>query len=349
MTEVSRELQTALNAVQTAAWICRRIQAAISPDVLEKRDRSPVTVADYASQAVICRTLNTACPGIPIVAEEDAAELGQRENAPFLDRVCEELARVGIDGSREDICRWIDLGNGDPAGGRYWTLDPIDGTKGFLRGDQYAVSLALLEQGKIQLGVLACPNLAAGSQVRSASETPSGVLLLAERGQGAWWLPLKLDESAEVDLSEVEPRRAQVSQTDDPSAARLCESVEKAHSAHGKSAQVAQRLDITAEPVRIDSQAKYAAVALGAAELYLRLPMRSGYAEKIWDHAGGVLVVEEAGGRVTDMDGQPLDWTHGKRLQGNRGVVVSNSRLHDAVLTALRNVESNAAGMSRPE
>ena len=43
--------------------------------------------------------------------------------------------------------------------GRYWTLDPIDGTKGFLRGDQYAVALGLIDDGEVILGVLGCPNL----------------------------------------------------------------------------------------------------------------------------------------------------------------------------------------------
>jgi len=52
------------------------------------------------------------------------------------------------------VCEWIDRGGSDYAR-RFWTLDPIDGTKGFLRGDQYAVALALVVDGKVQVGVLA--------------------------------------------------------------------------------------------------------------------------------------------------------------------------------------------------
>ena len=88
--------------------------------------------------------------------------------------------------------------------------------------------------------------------------------------------------------------------------------------------------------VRLDSQAKYAVVARGEADVYLRLPTRADYREKIWDHAGGVLVVEEAGGQVTDIDGLPLDFTHGRELSANRGVVVTNGRLHDDVLRTIR-------------
>ena len=74
----------------------------------------------------------------------------------------------------------------------------------------------------------------------------------------------------------------------------------------------------------------------GEAEVYLRLPTRADYREKIWDHAAGVLVVEEAGGTVTDIAGRPLEFTHGRELTANRGVVVTNGRLHDRVLDAIR-------------
>ncbi|MFB6231728.1 MAG: inositol monophosphatase family protein, partial [Salinibacter sp.] len=93
---------------------------------------------------------------------------------------------------------------------------------------------------------------------------------------------------------------------------------------------------ITADSIRIDSQAKYAIVARGEAEIYLRLP-RPGtdYTERIWDHAAGSLVVQAAGGTVTDMHGEPLDFTHGHLLEENTGVVATNGPLHDEVIDAL--------------
>lgn len=323
------ELQIARDAVRAAATVCRNVQKSICEDVLRKEDRSPVTVADFASQALICRALAEAFPDVPIVAEEDAGALRRPENKPFLQRIGEELQAVGLSAVPEDICRWIDLGNGRTDGGRYWTLDPIDGTKGFLRGDQYAVSLALLEAGRIGLGVVACPNLPVG-RIGSDGDRPRGVLLSAARGAGTKQQPLDAD---------AQPAGVAVSETASAEAARFCESFESQHSAHGKSARVAARLNIAAEPLRIDSQAKYVAVARGEAEIYLRLPAKRGYVEKIWDHAGGALLVQEAGGRVTDMNGLPLDWTRGRELSANRGVVVTNGRLHEAVLSAIREEE----------
>ena len=116
---------------------------------------------------------------------------------------------------------------------------------------------------------------------------------------------------------------------------RFCESVETGHSDQGWSADIAGRLGITADPYRIDSQCKYAAVARGDATIYLRLPTRADYQEKIWDHAAGMFVVEQAGGRVTDIHGEPLDFSHGARLSANSGVVATNGRFHDDVIAAI--------------
>ena len=102
--------------------------------------------------------------------------------------------------------------------------------------------------------------------------------------------------------------------------------------------KLALKLGITEEPFRIDSQCKYAAVARGDATIYLRLPTIKGYQEKIWDHAAGVAVIEEAGGVVTDVYGKKLDFSKGRTLSENKGVIVSNGQFHDEVLVVVRDV-----------
>jgi 3'(2'), 5'-bisphosphate nucleotidase len=101
------------------------------------------------------------------------------------------------------------------------------------------------------------------------------------------------------------------------------------------SSRVAEALGIHRDPIRMDSQAKYAIVARGEAEIYMRLPAKYGYKEKIWDHAGGVLVVEEAGGLVSDVEGRPLEFNHGYELVNNRGIIAANRELHPKVIAAL--------------
>ncbi len=311
-------LETAVTAVADAARACRRIQADLGLDPLTKGDRSPVTVADFAAQAIVSMRLAAADGGIPLVGEEDAAALRTPEGAERRARVCAVVEGVtGVD-DPEVILAAIDRGvyPGGPTG-RHWTLDPIDGTKGFLRGDQYAVALALIEDGAVRLGVLGCPNLSHGGA--------KGSVFWAARGGGAFARALDGGEASPI----------AVTGGADPAEARFCESVEAAHSAHGWSARVAAALGVTRPPYRIDSQCKYAAVARGDAQIYLRLPTRKDYVEKIWDHAAGAIVVEEAGGRVTDISGRPLDFSRGRRLEDNRGIVATNGRLHDAVLAAI--------------
>jgi 3'(2'), 5'-bisphosphate nucleotidase len=317
-----RELESGLQAVRDAARICRSVQAGMAPDALAKKDKSPVTIADFGSQAVVCRVIGDAFPHDPIIAEEDSRELLNEQNAPFLHLIHDEICKQCIETSKEQVCRWIDRGGAEHYSQRFWTLDPIDGTKGFLRKEQYAISLALVIHGRIELGILGCPNL----PLDPLQSDEVGALFYAIRGHGAFVLPLDRDAS---------PQPIRVTSTVDPALARFCESVEAGHSAHDESAQIAARLGITAEGVRLDSQAKYAVVARGEADIYLRLPTKKDYVERIWDHAGGVLVVEEAGGKVTDVAGRPLEFTHGRGLERNRGVLVTNGHLHDQLLAAI--------------
>jgi len=74
--------------------------------------------------------------------------------------------------------------------------------------------------------------------------------------------------------------------------------------------------------------------------LRLLSPAQPNYREKIWDQAAGALVVTEAGGLVTDLDGKPLDFTAGRNLVNNRGVLASNRLLHPAALQALREIKA---------
>jgi 3'(2'), 5'-bisphosphate nucleotidase len=100
-------------------------------------------------------------------------------------------------------------------------------------------------------------------------------------------------------------------------------------------------LGTKAADARMDSQVKYLALAAAEGDLHVRLPRRTGRRENTWDHAAGVLLVEEAGGRTSDLAGQPLDFGAGRQLVGNLGIVASNSRLHAAALAALRRVAPN--------
>ena len=240
----------------------------------------------------------------------------------------------------EQVCRWIDHGGGSQYSERFWTLDPIDGTKGFLRGEQYAVALALIVDGAGRgrgAGVSRTCRCTPGTEQRGRRSTLGADLPRRERAGGVrrgWRRPGRGRAGRRCGSPSV----VEMTRRD----ARFCESVESGHSAQGDAAAVAARLGITAPPLRMDSQAKYAVVARGEADIYLRLPTRADYREKIWDHAAGALIVAEAGGVVTDIAGRPLEFNHGRELTANRGVIVTNGRLHAQVIEAVR-----ASGIGR--
>lgn len=325
----STEQELARRAVVRAASLCRQVQAdMVTPSSAAKADRSPVTLADYAAQAVICQALAAAFPADPVVAEEKATDLRRADQQDMLAQVAYYVQQALPGATPPQVCTWIDYGSAEP-GPRFWTLDPVDGTKGFLRRGQYAIALALVEDGQVRVSALACPNLPLDP---AQPEGGRGVVFLAVSGQGAEMMSLNGDPA----------QRIAVAPLTDPSAARFAESVEAAHTDQAANARLAHSLGITQPPLRMDSQAKYGVVARGEAAIYLRLPspQQPDYRENIWDHAAGALIVQEAGGRVTDVRGADLDFRQGRKLIKNQGVVVSNGHLHPAILKAVQDTSA---------
>ncbi len=308
-----KEKEIAIAAVRQASQLCEKVRTAIPP-ALAKEDKSPVTVADFGSQAIICKAIREAFPHDPIVAEECAQQLRRPEATQTLSQVAEYVQGIIPSTTPGEVLDWIDYGNGT-VGERFWTLDPIDGTKGFLRQDQYAIALALIEGKEVKLGVLGCPALWGGT------------LFVAVRGEGSY----------KMSLTGEEVTRLQVVDSQTGEYFRLVESVESSHGDSERQNAIAKAIGITSPSLRVDSQAKYGIVASGKAALYLRLPspLHPDYRENIWDHAAGAIIVEEAGGTVTDMFGQPLDFFSSPKMVNNRGVIASCGSIHQAVLKAL--------------
>ena len=325
----------AIDVVEKGCRLARQVQRDMAGSAIQKDDRSPVTVADFAIQALIGRRLGQTFPEDLLVGEESADQLREPDHGPLVERITGYLNAFEPGARAEDILSWIDRGKGQSAK-RFWVVDPIDGTKGFLRDAQYAIALAYVEEGQVQLGVLGCPRLQLSCE-RSAVRTDpveQGCLIVASRGRGAWMRGL--EESRYEPLS--------VSSVADAAAAVVVRSVESGHTNVDRLGTLIACLGTQEPPVAMDSQAKYGLLAAGQADLLLRLlsPARPDYREKIWDQAPGAIVVEEAGGTITDLDGIPLDFSTGRKLLRNRGVVASNGRLHESILQALRRVEREA-------
>jgi 3'(2'), 5'-bisphosphate nucleotidase len=325
MDQNSPEVVTAVQAAVKASALCEKIRKDLAgQESILKKDKSPVTIADYGSQAIICKLIRETFPDDTIVAEEDSRELRRAGRSKILEQVKTYVNAFIPNSSSKEVCSWIDFSS-DSITDRFWTLDPIDGTKGFLRGDQYSIALALIENGMVKLGILACPNLYLDVTQRSGGK---GCLFVALKGKG----------SVEMDMDGMGKRTVSVSKVKNPSEAVITESVELDHADHLTHQRLAEKLNILKPSIRMDSQAKYGILARGEATLYLRVPSTAepGYKENIWDHAAGSIIAEEAGGKVTDILGSPLDFSYGIKMVNNHGILASNGILHDVILEALK-------------
>ncbi|KAG8215887.1 hypothetical protein J3R82DRAFT_7854 [Butyriboletus roseoflavus] len=344
------EKQVAVVAVRRACALTSSVfNKLVKNETLTKGDKSPVTVGDYSAQAVVNTILGRAFPTDPIVGEEDADELRQEDGVALRNRIValanealtadlatDETSDWGLgpgqERTPEELMDAIDRGS-DQGGriGRRWTLDPIDGTKGFLRGGQYAVCLALIIDGEVVLGVIGCPNL----PVKSGElNEPKGCIFVAVKGQGAEQTTLSGDHSVPLTIPYV-----------GSGTLNLLESVEAAHADLAFNNRVSELLNITRDPTRMDSQAKYGCLARGDGGVYLRMPTGTGYKEKIWDHAPGSLLVQESGGVITDSRGEPLDFGLGRTLGENYGVIAAGKNIHAQVLAAVQQAQAETQGV----
>lgn len=357
MNKYTHEIEIASLAVQRASVLTKKLSDSITATqksgTQTKEDKSPVTVGDYAAQAIINFAIKKNFPSDEIVGEEDADSLKDgSEEATILSKKIKEIIddvqaqtaqysdKIGTISLMDSIYDSIDLGNSEGgSSGRFWALDPIDGTKGFLRGDQFAVCLALVENGQVVLGVIGCPNLPATIVSNTDMSGEKGGLFSAIKGLGAFYTGLY------APLMPIEKQeRLQMKQSTLPKELKVAEGVEAGHSSHTEQSQVKELLGfdektLQSQTINLDSQVKYCVLAKGQADIYLRLPVSDTYREKIWDHAAGNILISESGGSVSDIYGNKLDFGQGRYLN-SKGVIAANNAVFDNVITAVNKVVS---------
>ena len=314
-------LEAAVEAVGAAA---RAIAALGAPAAFTKPDASPVTIADVAAQCAAAAVLQQRLGAkVRIAGEEDAETLQGAAGADVLALASAALAQAGCAMNATEVARTLDACGDSGGSGSFWALDPLDGTKGYLRGGQFVVALARVDDGVPTVAAMACPRL----PLRGVEVTSGGLGVIAGATRtGAWQAPLDSPQ-------ERQPIRCAPWQPGIPFI--LGESIEAAHSAHGRTAAMLATAGAF-ETVRIDSQCKYLLVARGDAHCFLRVPPKSGYAEKVWDHAAGALIATAAGAVVSDALGGALEFSSGRTMNAGVGACCAVPRLHQALFPQTR-------------
>ena len=216
--------------------------------VATKADTTPVTIADHEAEEVLLAGLHAAAAGVPVIAEEEVA-----------------------------------AGRTPAIGDRFFLVDPLDGTRAFIRNSpEFTVNIGLIEAGRPAFGIIYAPALA---------------LLFATLG------PKHAVEAkiAPVDAATLAGRELKPLHGRDPDLKALVAFASRSHAAESTDAFL-QRFAI-AEKRKASSSLKFCLIARGEADLYARLGETSE-----WDTAAGDAILKAAGGCVTTLDGEPLSY-----------------------------------------
>jgi 3'(2'), 5'-bisphosphate nucleotidase len=266
--DFSRELALARNLALEAGKVAMRYHGTPDLEVERKEEGSPVTRADKEANTVIVEGIARAFPQDGILAEETP-----------------------------DDGAWL-------SSERVWMVDPIDGTRDFIRGrDGFSVMIGLCLGERPVLGVVFQP---VGDR-----------LYFATQGGGSW-----LIEAGGA------PMRIQTSDVSEPAKIRLVAS--KSHRTPVID-EVRQKLGITDELNVGSVGLKLGLIARGVRDLYVNPSSKS----SAWDSCGPEAILDEAGGRLTDLHGRLLGYRN-KDVRHNDGLVASNGPLHELVLEKIR-------------
>lgn len=269
----------------------------------EKNDKTPVTLADLATQIYIINSLKETYPDDNIIAEEEGTIIDNR--AKDIITNCFQKLEIEIDNIKDVV---------NYRGGslnRQWTIDPIDGTQGFVEGLSYAIGIGFM--------VDSIPTACA---ITVPSYDHRGLALFsAEKGKGA-----------QASYGGAIFQNIKVSKTAKISDFVLCQSL---HYDKPWVTKLAQKLGIR-NSIRIDSMLKFCKVADGSADLYIK-PIDPEHSFS-WDYMPGILIIEEAGGKITDIQNEPL-WVENDRVGWTApGIVASNGIAHEDIIQDLNKV-----------
>ncbi|XP_078432502.1 inositol monophosphatase family protein [Wolffia australiana] len=370
-----RELAAGIDVVERACRLCLDVKKSlVSGDGRlweEKKDQTPVTVADFGVQALVSLELSRLFPSIPLVAEEDSSFLrsnsaGSPENSDDPNSLVSAVLRaVAAEASNSEETLTVEtvLGAIDRGGKQafsqgerpiaYWVLDPIDGTRGFLKGNDalYVVGLALIVEEDVALGIMGCPNWknSTGKENNGDESTPfdQGIIMIAHAGCGTWSRNFSASLDVSVDVENTW-KRCYVDLYSLIHQAIFCipESQQwkslPLSSSYGIShdADDAETEDkITLLKVCCGSLCKYLMVASGRASAFIQRARRR-RSIKVWDHVSGMVCVHEAGGKVTDWSGDHLnlkiDSLERRIISPSGGILVTNHHLHKQLVCLLQ-------------
>lgn len=321
-----------LESVREDVFLRGRIQ--------QKSDATPVTIADYGVQALVSLLLSRdqVEKNVDLWAEEGSSRL--LKDSFFVEEITRIVNEVLLYHDMKGTCKEEVMESlmrsdatllsmkrkSDALDG--WILDPIDGTKGYLRGGtcEYALGLTYVMDGCLDVCAMGLPN----TSLPVMKSKQKGLILRSKRGGGTQWNAWKRFQDVDTILEENTWKECRIDVSHTCHESVLCVS-EDARS------ETYKRFFTKEKRICCGSLCKYASVAMGNSTTYYQsiLPTRNPW--MVWDHVSGILCVEEAGGKVTDLNGSSLERFVGiSFVPGGNGILVTNGILHEQILERFR-------------
>ncbi|MBY8989034.1 MAG: hypothetical protein KGD61_11320 [Candidatus Lokiarchaeota archaeon] len=305
MVDNFKELSLAIDLVKRASEITEWFRTKHISSFI-KKDDSPVTLADFASQIYIISQIRKNFPEDQIIAEEESS-IFINSNGEEILKKCYNSIQIDFEENLKETLNYR-----GPSSNRQWTVDPIDGTKGFQKNLAYAVGIGFMIRSEPMICAIGVPNY----------KNTSLTIFSAEKNHGA-----------KVSYGEHNFVKIKVSDIRALKSSRMCYSL---HYNKPWVLDFAQSLNIT-NFIPMDSMAKLCMVAEGSAEIYVKpMNMQRSFT---WDFLPGELLVKEAGGMITDIKGNPIKYINDKCKVTAPGLIASNGTMHKELLAALKSRE----------
>ncbi len=286
------------NAVENAHSLCQYLRMTY----LEKidKDNECVTLADFGTQVILNRTLYNSYPNHAVISEEnsyDFLKFTSENQRSFVTSIVSKILNESI--SQEEFIRWLDYGH-TSISNKCWVIDPIDGTQEFLNSNQYVIGIGELENS--------IPRFSFLSSFSAFTNQP--IHYFTWQGKSYKYYPYDR-RMIEIHVSD---RNISIARP-------YCN-----NSALSK----IYKIDFIEADV-FSTLNGYISIASGESDVLISLKFAN-TSLKVWDHAGGIVLLQNAGGIISDIDGQELDFSQGSLLSKNKGVILSNGKFHEKLL-----------------
>ena len=200
----SKHLKIAINAVKKASYFCKYVlKNHVKLNTFLKDDRSPVTIADFGSAVIIVNEILSNFSYPIFISEENLAALNSDKRIDLKEKLFFLIQKVYPEFTLKSFECALNYKNPSiQEHSKKWIIDPIDGTKGFINGRQFAIALSTIENFDVTMGVISCPNIISIAEQQNIS-WHEGLIYFAEKELGTYHCDFDVSTFSKIHVNNV--------------------------------------------------------------------------------------------------------------------------------------------------